>query len=119
LFHFLGRKDSQIKSRGYRIELGEIEAALNAIPAVAECAVLGVESEGFEGTSICCAFAPSAGAPVTPVALRTALSATVPAYMLPLRWKAMDELPKNVNGKIDRRRLRAMFSAESAASASR
>ena len=24
LFHFLGRKDSQIKSRGYRIELGEI-----------------------------------------------------------------------------------------------
>jgi acyl-coenzyme A synthetase/AMP-(fatty) acid ligase len=78
-----------------------------------------VESEGFEGTSICCAFAPTAGTLVTPAGLRTALSATVPAYMLPLRWKMMDELPKNVNGKIDRRRLRELFSAEGASHVNR
>src|SRR5439155_8030275 len=44
-FLFLGRRDSQVKSRGYRIELGEIEAALNAHPAVVECAVVAIPDE--------------------------------------------------------------------------
>ncbi len=110
LHYFLGRTDSQIKSRGYRIELGEIETAINALPDVAECAVVGVESDGFEGTAICCAFAPASGVRVTPDALRSALSSSLPSYMLPSRWEAMETLPKNVNGKIDRRRLREGFS---------
>jgi acyl-coenzyme A synthetase/AMP-(fatty) acid ligase len=42
--------------------------------------------------------------------LRSALSSSLPSYMLPARWEAMDALPKNVNGKIDRRRLRELFS---------
>jgi amino acid adenylation domain-containing protein len=109
LHYFLGRSDSQIKSRGYRIELGEIEAALNPMPELAECAVVGVESDGFEGTLICCAFAPVGAATVKPATLRRALSATLPAYMLPSRWMSMEALPKNVNGKIDRRRLRELF----------
>ena len=54
---FLGRADSQIKSRGYRIELGEIETALNALDDIRECAVVGVETGGFEGTAIRCAYA--------------------------------------------------------------
>jgi amino acid adenylation domain-containing protein len=111
LLHFLGRKDSQIKSRGYRIELGEIEAALTAVEGVAECAVVGAPSDGFEGTAICCAWAPRAGATLDPVRLRTALADALPSYMLPSRWRAFEELPKNVNGKIDRRLLREMFAA--------
>jgi amino acid adenylation domain-containing protein len=111
LHYFLGRTDSQIKSRGYRIELGEIETAINALPEVAESAVVGVDSQGFEGTAICCAFAPASGADVAPNALRSALSSRLPSYMLPTRWEAMETLPKNVNGKIDRRRLRERFGA--------
>src|SRR4029077_18667188 len=57
LVYFLGRSDSQVKSRGYRIELGEVEAALAGIQALKESAVVGVESGGFEGTAICCAYA--------------------------------------------------------------
>jgi amino acid adenylation domain-containing protein len=112
LFMFLGRTDSQIKSRGYRIELGEVEAAVNTLPEVAECAVVGVDSDGFEGTAVCCAFAPAGGADVQTTALRARLSSSLPSYMLPSRWMAMSPLPKNVNGKIDRRRLREQFSAE-------
>jgi amino acid adenylation domain-containing protein len=110
LLDFLGRIDSQIKSRGYRIELGEIETAANTLPEIAECAVVSVPSDGFEGTAICCAFAPASGCTSAPSELRTALSSLLPTYMLPSRWSEMETLPKNVNGKIDRRRLRELFS---------
>jgi acyl-coenzyme A synthetase/AMP-(fatty) acid ligase len=73
--------------------------------------VVGAPSDGFEGTAICCAWAPRAGATLDPVLLRAALADALPSYMLPSRWRAFDELPKNVNGKIDRRLLREMFAA--------
>lgn len=109
LVYFLGRADSQIKSRGYRIELGEIEAAVNAVPGVRECAVVGVETGGFEGTTICCAFAVLDDAELAPPELRKQLAALLPPYMVPARWKELATLPKNVNGKIDRKDLRDRF----------
>jgi amino acid adenylation domain-containing protein len=112
LFHFLGRADSQIKSRGYRIELGEIETALSSLSELGEAAVVGVDVGGFEGTAICCAYAPAGGADVQPADVRKRLQKLLPTYMLPSRWHVMDVLPKNVNGKIDRRRLREHFEAE-------
>jgi acyl-coenzyme A synthetase/AMP-(fatty) acid ligase len=112
IVHFLGRADSQIKSRGYRIELGEIESALNAVDGVRECAVVGVDSTGFDGTMICAAYVGSDG--VDPPRLRTELTRTLPGYMLPARWMALDVLPKNQNGKIDRPALRAGFAQQAA-----
>ena len=112
LFHFLGRADSQIKSRGYRIELGEIETALSSLSEVGESAVVGVDVGGFEGMAICCAYAPVAGAGVQPADVRKRLQKLLPTYMLPSRWLVMEVLPKNVNGKIDRRRLREQFEQE-------
>ncbi len=109
LVYFLGRADSQIKSRGYRIELGEIEAALNAINGLEECAVVAVNSDGFEGATICCAYAPQSGVQVTPNILREKLSKVLPNYMMPSKWMAFDKLPKNANGKIDRPKLREEF----------
>ena len=112
LVDFLGRADSQIKHRGYRIELGEIETALNALDDIRECAVVGVETGGFEGTAICCAYAPAAGADVAPPAIREQIAESLPTYMLPSRWVVMNVLPKNVNGKIDRRAIREHFEAQ-------
>jgi amino acid adenylation domain-containing protein len=109
LVYFLGRADSQIKHRGYRIELGEIETALNALEEIRECAVVGVDTGGFEGTTICCAYAPVDETDVEPPRIRRLLSTSLPTYMLPSRWIALDALPKNVNGKIDRRALRDRF----------
>ena len=59
--YLLGRVDSQIKSRGYRIELGEVETALHALAEVEECAVVGVDSEEFDGKAICCAYTAADG----------------------------------------------------------
>jgi len=114
LVYFCGRADSQIKSRGYRIELGEIEAALNTVAGVHEAAVVAVQSEGFENRAICCAYVSKAGADLTPIALRRELSSMLPGYMMPARWLAFSEFPRNANGKIDRPRLREVFAAHAA-----
>jgi amino acid adenylation domain-containing protein len=108
LCRFHGRRDSQIKSRGYRIELGEIETALHALGYLKESAVVGVETQGFEGTAICCAYV-AAEAGLKPGRIRSDLGRLVPNYMLPSQWMELDSLPKNQNGKIDRPRLRELF----------
>jgi amino acid adenylation domain-containing protein len=108
LFYFLGRADTQIKSRGYRIELGEIEAALHSLPELRESAVVAIQSEGFEGWLICCAYVPAAR-DVLPESLRKRLAVQLPGYMLPSRWMHHDLMPKNANGKIDRPRLKNAF----------
>jgi amino acid adenylation domain-containing protein len=106
---FLGRADSQIKSRGYRIELGEIEAALSARAEVGECAVVGVDTEGFEGVSICGAVVPRTGMQIETAQMRGALREHLPAYMIPTRWLVLPGLPRTANGKIDRLAVRKLF----------
>lgn len=109
LVYFLGRADSQIKNRGYRIELSEIETALHALGWLQECAVVAIPTDGFEGMVICCAYTPLPDRTVTPLELRRALSKLLSQYMLPSRWMALERLPHNPNGKIDRRKVREAF----------
>ena len=107
--YFAGRADTQIKSRGYRIELGEIEACLGTLQSVRESAVVAIATDGFEGTMICCAYAPAPGADLTPAALRQSLGRLLPPHMLPSRWMGFGRLPRNGNGKIDRASLKLLF----------
>uniref|UniRef100_UPI002795837B AMP-binding enzyme n=1 Tax=Nocardiopsis sp. CC223A TaxID=3044051 RepID=UPI002795837B len=54
---------------------------------------------------------PAAGAAIDPAALRSALGSVLPDYMVPSAVVAMDALPLNANGKVDRRALPAPESA--------
>jgi amino acid adenylation domain-containing protein len=109
LIYFAGRRDHQIKSRGYRIELGEIETALSGLPELRESAVVAVQSAGFEGWMICCAYVPVRGRSLDPQFLRHRLARVLPGYMLPAHWMRCDALPRNANGKTDRPALRLRF----------
>lgn len=109
LLYFHGRNDSQIKSRGYRIELGEIEAGLNTIESLRESAVVAIQTNGFEGATVCCAYVSDASNGVGPADLRKALAKMLPPYMLPSRWMPLQALPRNPNGKIDRPKLGELF----------
>jgi acyl-coenzyme A synthetase/AMP-(fatty) acid ligase len=83
---------------------------VNTVAGVRECAVVGVDTGGFEGTTICCAYSVSDGAGLPVADMRKRLTTLIPRYMLPTRWEVLDALPKNVNGKIDRPALRERFS---------
>jgi acyl-coenzyme A synthetase/AMP-(fatty) acid ligase len=112
LVYLIGRSDSQIKSRGYRIELGEIEAAMHAVPGVQDAAVVVIGVEGSEDKTICCAYVSRPGLDLSPLALKRHLTATLPRYMMPQRWMALEQLPRNANGKTDRPSLRQQFEKE-------
>jgi amino acid adenylation domain-containing protein len=115
LFYFHGRSDYQIKSRGYRIELGEIEAALSRIKRLREYAVVPVQKGGFEGTAIGCAYVSTPNAFISPTWLKKKLSESLPNYMIPQYWSEYDKLPRNGNGKIDRKGLSVRFEEENKA----
>ncbi len=72
-----------------------------------ECAVVGVDHGGFDGTVVAAAYV--ADGEQRPAAVRRALAAALPTYMLPAQWLALDALPKNDNGKVDRPELRRRF----------
>ncbi len=101
---FLGRADFQVKIRGFRIELGEIEAALEQQPGVEQAVV--VAREDRQADKILAAFfVAKAGSTVNTDALRGALEASLPNYMVPSHFIQRESLPLTANGKIDRNAL--------------
>ena len=110
LIYFHGRSDYQIKSRGYRIELGEIETALSFDKKLREYAVVPIHIKGFEGTAIGCAYVGKKmkNGALAPL-LKKKLKDKIPSYMMPQMWKEFERLPRNTNGKIDRKILSDQF----------
>ncbi|WP_445234392.1 amino acid adenylation domain-containing protein, partial [Duganella rhizosphaerae] len=101
---YLGRNDFQLKLRGFRIEPGEIETALAALPGVS--AALVVAREDLPGDVRLVAYI-VAESTLDDAHLRAALAGTLPDYMLPAHFVAIERLPLTPNGKLDRSRLPA------------
>ncbi|RYZ36376.1 MAG: amino acid adenylation domain-containing protein, partial [Myxococcaceae bacterium] len=100
---FLGRDDNQVKLRGFRIELGEVEAALHQLPQVRQAGVILREDSPGEKRLVAYLVAPGADA----AALKGALRAKLPEYMLPSALVLLDALPLSPNGKVERKALPA------------
>lgn len=99
---FVGRVDNQIKHMGYRIELEEIECALIKIQDVKECAVIHTVSRNNMSKLIAYV---ATDVKMEDVLVRQELRKYLPNYMIPNRFEYVDELPKNANGKVDRKRM--------------
>ncbi|MFD4913747.1 amino acid adenylation domain-containing protein [Streptomyces virginiae] len=104
---YLGRLDHQVKVRGYRIELGEIENALTRHPDVRDCVVIVDEDSVGEPRLVAYWVPGGAERADSTTELREHLGRTLPAYMLPNVFVALDRLPLTLNGKVDRRALPA------------
>ena len=95
---FLGRSDHQVKIRGLRIELGEIEAAVMASGLVRQAGIVAREDGGSK--RIVAYVVPEPGADLAD--LKAHVASRVPDYMVPAAFVALDALPVNANGKLDR-----------------
>ncbi|MDQ0045096.1 non-ribosomal peptide synthetase [Variovorax boronicumulans] len=100
---YLGRIDHQVKVRGFRIELGEIEAQLLALPEVREAAVIA--KDNASGTWLAAYVSATDGQALEPARLREQLGRQLPDYMVPSVVVALEALPLNANGKVDRKAL--------------
>lgn len=101
-----GRKDNQIKHMGYRIELEEIEAALYCLNYVSEAAVLHTNSNGLSRIVAIVA------GDFDNEQIRCDLKQIVPNYMVPSVFHREKMLPKNPNGKVDRRQLAERYAKQ-------
>lgn len=99
---FAGRIDNQIKHMGYRIELEEIEAALNGFFYINQTAVLYRRTNVNYGKII--AYVASKKN-ISEQQIRKDLSDVLPKYMIPNIITISNQLPKNANGKVDRKKL--------------
>jgi amino acid adenylation domain-containing protein len=103
---YVGRLDFQMKVRGFRIEAGEIESVLARHPAVSESAVITREDAPGDQQLVAYLVAHGDAEPAAGE-LRSFLKQTLPDYMIPSRFVAMQKLPLTPNGKVDRRALPA------------
>ena len=103
---FLGRSDHQIKTRGYRVELGEIESVLYGHKLVREVAVIAVPDE-LIGNRIRAVVSLSEGGSATEAELQSYCSERLPRYMVPEAVEFKVDLPRTLNGKVDRVALAA------------
>ena len=98
---FAGRKDFQIKRLGHRIEMGEIENAI-------------LSGDGVENA--CCLYNEESGdliavytGKIETEDLMGILEDKLPGYMIPTRTIRLDAMPMNLNGKIDRTKLKTEY----------
>ena len=104
--YFIGRRDEMIKTSGYRVSPTEVEEVLYATKLVGECAAFGVDHPTL-GQAIHVIATPAAPATELDVAaLLAECRQHMPAYMVPAGVQAVTgPLPRNPNGKIDRKLL--------------
>ncbi len=103
--YFIGRRDEMMKTSGYRVSPTEVEEVLYATRLVGECVAFGVEHDTLGQAIQVIATAPEGGQLDT-AALLAECRKLMPAYMVPAHIDMRDgPLPRNPNGKIDRKTL--------------
>ncbi|MGE8033755.1 AMP-binding protein [Lysinibacillus sp. NPDC093692] len=102
---FIGRKDEQVKIRGYRVELKEIESILNQLSFVKQSVVI------YEHKLVAYLVLEKEIHSVRNVIFKE-LNNQLPSYMIPGFLVQIPEIPKNINGKTDKKKLQSYSEEE-------
>jgi acyl-CoA ligase (AMP-forming) (exosortase A-associated) len=103
--YFIGRQDEMIKTSGYRVSPTELEEIIYAHTRVTEAAAVGIPHPTLGQAIVLVIFAPEQP-DINDAALIAICQQQLPAFMVPTQIVIMPEaLPRNPNGKIDRKRL--------------
>lgn len=108
--YFVGRRDEMIKTSGYRVSPTEVEEVVYGSGKVSEAVALGVPHE-TQGQAIVVVATPPPEGPMDEEGVMAACRAALPPYMVPERVVMRETLPRNPNGKIDRKQIAAELEA--------
>lgn len=103
LLHVGGRITDMINRGGATIAPAEIERVLVGIDGIDDAAAFGLDDERL-GQRVAAAIVGIAEPGEVTEAARRRLS----GYKVPETWFVVDEIPRNANGKVDRKALRAL-----------
>lgn len=113
--YFVGRRDEMIKTSGYRVSPTEVEEVVYAANLVVEVAAIGVPHPVLGQAVVLVAYTELLAAPSQPFPIEEEATEgkllilckqLLPAFMVPAKIVMRDApLPRNPNGKIDRKAL--------------
>jgi len=106
----VGRNKDLIISGGYNVYPAEVEGFINNLPGVAESALVGVAHPDFGEVGVAAVVA-RAGANPKPDDILAALKAQLANFKVPKHVELVDELPRNVMGKVQKNLLRQRYAA--------
>jgi non-ribosomal peptide synthetase-like protein len=100
---YRGRGDNQTKINGYRVEMGEVEASMNKLPIIQESAAVAVNGTLYAFVSL----VDGQDSTLTLDILKKSLTEIgLPFFALPSRLTILEEFPKTISGKLDRKVLK-------------
>ena len=107
LVHHIGRSDLQVKINGFRIELTEIENALSVYPHIKQSVVM-VEQNNLAHKKLIAFISTEQQFEFDGRCLNAFIKEKLPAYMVPSVYYCVAQFPINLNGKVDRQKLKDM-----------
>lgn len=109
--YFISRRDEMIKTSGYRVSPTEVEEMIYATKLVVEAAALGISHPAL-GQAIVVVVKGIDGTPFNSDELMAQCRQRLPTFMVPAKViEHQGNLPRNPNGKIDRKQLALQFEA--------
>ncbi len=104
----VGRAKDLIISGGFNVYPKEVETVLDALPGVAESAVIGLPHPDF-GEGVAAVVAARPGAALSEPALLEAVRPRLARYKQPRKLWIVESLPRNAMGKVQKAALRARY----------
>lgn len=108
--HIVGRAKDLIITGGLNVYPREIEAEIDAIPDVAESAVIGLPHEDF-GEAVTAVIVARDGGAMTEAEVMRALAGKLAGFKQPKKVIFLDQLPRNAMGKVQKNLLRETFAS--------
>jgi len=102
--YVVGRTQSFVKTAGHRVAVEEVEEVLARYPDVAAAAVCGIPHP-TRGDALVALVVAQHGHTISAIDLRAHCAASLPAFKVPVEFRAVDALPRTASGKLDRREI--------------
>jgi len=106
----VGRAKDLVITGGLNVYPKEIEQRLDAMPGIAESAVIGVPDADF-GEAVAAIVVALPGHRLTESGVINALKGEIASFKVPKQVHFVDELPRNAMGKVQKNLLRERFGA--------